>query len=401
MTRRILWLTAVVLSLSLCLTAAEAAQGEAIQVPETITMMEYEIPDNEAMAFLRRMGVGWNLGNTFDATQDNWKQSREMEIEKSWVGVYTSEELIAAVHDAGFRTIRIPVSWHNHVSGENFDISVDWLNRVQEVVDYAIARGMYVILNTHHDVYPEYYYPTEADYETSERYVTRVWTQLAERFQDYDERLIFESLNEPRLSGTDVEWVFNASDPRCLEAADCINRLNQAFVNTVRATGGQNASRYLMVPAYDASPDNAVSEYFVLPTDTAENRIIVSAHAYTPYAFALQDGGDTDFRMENPSQVGDILHFMNGLYNTYIAKGIPVVIGEFGARAKGDNLQARVTFAAYYAAAASARNIPCVWWDNHAFSGNGELFGLIQRDTCEWRYPEIVEALMRYDMSEE
>ena len=383
-----------VLALALC----PAVVAEEVQVPEGISVAQFDIPDNEAMAFLSRMGVGWNLGNTFDAFVDgaSWFRGSELDLETAWVGVKTSEELIVALHEAGYSTIRVPVSWHEHVSGDDFAISEAWLGRVQEVVDYAIGQGMFVILNTHHDVYAEYYYPDSAHYETSEKYITSIWSQLAARFADYDEHLIFESMNEPRLKDTSHEWYFNATDLECPDAADCINRLNQAFVDTIRATGGNNADRYLMVPGYAAAPENATSKYFVLPQDTADNKLIVSVHAYTPYTFALQDGGVKAFAAASGPQTNEIATFMNTLYNMYISKGVPVVIGEFGARDKGGNLQDRVNYAAYYAALASARNIPCCWWDNGAFSGNGEIFGLINRKTCEWTYPQIPEAMVRY-----
>lgn len=384
----------IALLLVFCMTAACAEEG--ILIPEITGFKQFEIPDNAAMDFLKEMGVGWNLGNTFDAHVDgaSWFRGTELDLETAWVGVKTSENLIVALHDAGFSTIRVPVSWHEHVDAD-FTISEAWLSRVQEVVDYAIGQGMHVILNTHHDVYPEYYYPSNEHYENSEKYITAIWTQLAARFQDYDEHLIFESMNEPRLKDTSNEWYYNPTSIECQESAECINKLNQAFVNTVRASGGNNADRYLMVPGYCAAPENAVNGVFALPQDTADNRIIVSVHAYTPYAFALQDGGDKTFTIGATSQANQINLFMTSLYNTYISQGVPVVIGEFGARDKGGNLQERVNFAAYYTAAASARNIPCCWWDNGAFSGNGEIFGIINRTTCEWTYPEIAQAIVQ------
>jgi len=394
--RLIACMLAMVLAVAFQLTAIADNKGGSVVIPNITYINRYEIPENEAMKFMKKLGVGWNLGNTFDAYNDSWDQSSEMVIEKSWVGVYTKREMIQAVHAAGFNTLRLPVSWHNHVDKETFEISEAWLNRVQEVVDYAIEDGMYVILNTHHDVYPEYYYPSSEHYETSARYIETVWKQLSERFAGYDEHLIFEAMNEPRLKGHANEWYLDAKVNDCVDAADCINRLNQLFVDTVRASGGNNQARYLMVPGYAASPDSALSDLFKLPEDTAENRIIVSVHAYTPYAFALDAGGDTDFQLTSIAQTSEINRFMAALYKKFVANGIPVVIGEYGARAKGDNLQARVTYAAYYTCAASARNIPTVWWDNHAFKGSGELFGIFNRINCEFTYPEIAEAIMKY-----
>ena len=151
-----------------------------------------------------------------------------------------------------------------------------------------------------------------------------------------------------------------------------------------------------MVPGYAASADGALNEHFALPADAADNRVIVSVHAYTPYPFALEYPGTDTFKLTDIGQTSEINRFMNSLYKTYVAKGIPVVIGEFGARDKGGNLLSRVTYAAYYAANASARNMPCVWWDNNGHTGSGELFGLLNRKECTWAHPEIVEALVQY-----
>lgn len=122
----------------------------------------------------------------------------------------------------------------------------------------------------------------------------------------------------------------------------------------------------------------------------------MSVHAYTPYDFALNIQGGKSFNLNNNSMKTEIATFMNSLYSLYITKGIPVVIGEFGALTKKDNLQDRVDWAAFYVATASARNLPCIWWDNAAFSGNGELFGLLDRRTGEFVYPEIMDAIITY-----
>ena len=230
-------------------------------------------------------------------------------------------------------------------------------------------------------------------------YVTTIWQQLCERFKDYDEHLIFECMNEPRQVGTAWEWWINGS-AECNDAIDCINHINQAFVNTVRASGGNNAERYLMVPGYDASADGALNSGFVLPTDTVEDKLIVSIHAYTPYNFALQADGESGsisaFDSDTARFTADIDSFMDKLYKKFIANGIPVVIGEFGSRDKGQNTQSRVDHATYYIAAARARGMSCFWWDNNAFTGKGENFGLYYRRGGYFIYPEIVTGLMKY-----
>lgn len=364
-----------------------------------VPMATFEIPDKEVFTFIRGMKIGWNLGNTFDAFSDR-TFANELDSETQWVGVATTREMIDDLKEAGFNAIRVPVSWHGHVDGD-YQISTVWLDRVQEVVDYICDNDMYVILNIHHDNSEKFMYPATQYLEQSVTYVTTIWKQLAERFADYDEHMIFESMNEPRQVGTAWEWWINGS-AECNDAIACINEINQAFVDTVRATGGNNGSRYLMVPGYDASPDGVLNEGFVIPTDAkgVTDKIILSVHAYTPYNFALQgpnEGGSTaSFDSDALASTRDITYFMNNLYERFIKNGIPVVIDEFGARDKGGNIQDRIDYATYYVAAARARGMSCFWWDNNAFSGEGELFGLYNRRDCSFPYPEIVTGLMKY-----
>ncbi|MEZ0537936.1 glycoside hydrolase family 5 protein [Caldicellulosiruptoraceae bacterium PP1] len=375
--------------------------GKKIKIPD-VSIESRKIPNNDALKFVKDMRIGWNLGNTFDAAFDNPNFDDELLYESAWSGVKTTKEMIDAVKKAGFNAIRIPVSWHNHVSGNNFTISKAWLNRVQEVVDYAMKDGMYVIINIHHDIMPGYYYPSSQHMKTSIQYVKSIWTQIANKFKTYNNHLIFESVNEPRLTGTKYEWWLDMNKDECKDAVESINKLNQVFVDTVRATGGNNASRYLMVPGYDASPDYALIKEFKMPTDKSKykNRIIVSVHAYRPYNFALQSpnesGSTSEWSIDSEYSRRDIDYFMDGLYDKFISKGIPVVIGEFGARDKNGNLQARVEYATYYIKAARARGMTCFWWDNNAFYGDGENFGLLDRSTVTWKYPDIVAALMKY-----
>ena len=384
-------LTVLCLLVSLFAVCAQAEEAS-IQVPD-LTIDRREIPDNAAMTFLKEIGVGWNLGNTFDAEKGSWNRfADEMTVETSWVGIKTTEAMIEALQNAGFTAIRVPVSWHDHVSGPDHEISEKWLNRVQEVIDWAYSRGMRVILNIHHD--EAQFLPTPEHRDESAHYIEAIWTQLAARFRDYDDRLIMESMNEPRMVGHANEWWFDGNSEDCRNAAAVLNELNQLFVDTVRASGGNNAERYLMVPGYDAAPGCVLNDFFVLPRDTADNRIIVSVHAYTPYSFALEMPGTSTFGTQAQKQ--EIVSFMNGLYDRYIKNGIPVVIGEFGAMVKKDNLQDRVDWTAFYAATASARNIPVFWWDNNVFSGNGERFGLLDRKTCTFPHRQVVDALMRY-----
>ncbi|MCR5829275.1 MAG: cellulase family glycosylhydrolase [Lachnospiraceae bacterium] len=368
-------------------------------IPE-LSIEKKAVPDTESMKFVKNLKIGVSLGNTFDAYKDTGLTD-EMNTETAWVSVKTSKGIIQEFHKAGFETIRIPVSWHNHVDKE-YNISEQWMARVQKVVDWAIEDGMYVILNIHHDNHPEAncFYPDNAHKEQSESYIKAIWSQLAERYKDYDEHLIFESMNEPRLVGHEYEWWIPSGNGDVKESVLCINELNQLFVDTVRASGGYNATRYLMCPGYDASADGALHSDYVLPKDTPDmekaNRIIVSVHAYTPYDFALNLSGTSYFSHEKVSSTRDIDSFMDKLYTRYVVKGIPVVIGEFGALDKDNNLQERVDFSAYYIASAKARGMTALWWDNNSFSGNGENFGLLYRTGGYIVYEDIVKALMKY-----
>ena len=397
MKRRTVTAFLLILAIMLCSIpglAEPPVQTEGITVPVIEDMKEYKIPETEAFALMRDMKCGWNLGNTFDAYNGYSQHFTGTGMESSWVRIKTSQKLIATIKEAGFNTIRIPVSWHNHVD-ENDVIDADWMARVREVAGWALDEGMYVIVNVHHDNDKKYFYPDTVHLDRSIAYLTSIWTQMAEAFKDCDEHLILESMNEPRLVGTQYEWSWNNSVSDCRLSAKYINQLNQLFVDTVRATGGNNATRYLAIPAYAAQPWAAADQAFILPKDTVEHRIIVSAHAYTPYNFALNtQSADKTFDLEkDQGKKSEIDSFLNLLYNRFVKYGTPVMMDEFGALDKGGNLQDRVNFTAYYVAAASARGIPCVIWDNHAFSGNGENFGLINRSTKAWVYPDIVLAI--------
>ncbi len=266
---------------------------------EAVSVPELTIPDN-SIDMVKELKLGWNLGNTLDATGSG------LASENAWGQPTTTQEMIDFVKESGFTTIRIPVSWSNHTDAE-YNISENWMDRVEEVVNYAYNAGLYVIINSHHD--NSKYYPSDEKIEESCKYLEVIWKQIAERFKDYDHRLIFEGMNEPRLEGTNKEWWFSSTDPEGVASIKCIVRLNQLFVDTVRASGGNNADRYLMVPSHAASADNALNDAFVMPTDTVENRLIVSVHAYSPYDFAMNANGYKEWDGSHDNE----LNFMDKL----------------------------------------------------------------------------------------
>lgn len=389
----------VLVALLLAIMPCTSVYAQEAVIPE-LNITPKALPDTEGIRFVKELKLGWNLGNTFDAYIDNPWFSDELDYESAWNGVKTTDALLKALKDAGFGTIRVPVSWHDHVSGSEFTISERWLARVKEVVTAAIDQDLHVILNIHHDDRVGFYYPSTEQLEQSTTYVKSIWTQLAAAFGEFDNRLIFECINEPRLVKTKYEWYLDSNSAECKDAVECINKLNQVFVDTVRSTGGNNATRFLMVPGYSASLEGAMNSGFRLPTDSATDRLIVSVHGYTPYSFALQspeEGSSTDvFSIENKMGISDIARMMKSLYEKFVAQGIPVLMGEFGSRDKGGNDQARVEHAAYYIASARANGISCCWWDNNLFTGSGERFGLLDRATLQWKAPKILEAMLKY-----
>ena len=359
-------------------------------------------------AILEDMGLGWNLGNSLDATGGSG-----LNTETSWSNPKTTQALIDKVKSLGFNTVRVPVSWGKHVSGDNYTIDSAWLARVKEVVDYCYKNDMYVILNIHHDTKSSAsasgagYYPRSSAYSSSEKFVTSVWSQAAEYFKDYDYHLIFETLNEPRLIGTGYEWWFNKWNipSEVKDAIDCINKLNQKAVDTIRDTGSNNRGRLIMCPGYDASIDGATVSGFKLPTDISgnKNRIAVSVHAYSPYNFAMNvgSGSTSTYTSSIKSELRDLF---STLKSNFRDKGIPVVIGEFGSTDK-NNTAERVKWATDYTALAKKNNIPCVLWDNNAFAVyngssivlNSEYHGYINRKNNTVTSPakDVIEALMK------
>ena len=359
-------------------------------------------------AILEDMGLGWNLGNSLDATGGSG-----LDTETSWSNPKTTQALIDKVKSLGFNTVRVPVSWGKHVSGDNYTIDSAWLARVKEVVDYCYKNDMYVILNILHDTKSSAsasgagYYPRSSAYSSSEKFVTSVWSQAAEYFKDYDYHLIFETLNEPRLIGTGYEWWFNKWNipSEVKDAIDCINKLNQKAVDTIRDTGSNNRGRLIMCPGYDASIDGATVSGFKLPTDISgnKNRIAVSVHAYSPYNFAMNVGSGSTSTYTS-SIKNELQDLFSTLKSNFRDKGIPVVIGEFGSTDK-NNTAERVKWATDYTALAKKNNIPCVLWDNNAFAVyngnsivlNSEYHGYINRKNNTVTSPakDVIEALMK------
>ncbi|MBQ8931383.1 MAG: cellulase family glycosylhydrolase [Ruminiclostridium sp.] len=351
-----------------------------------------------AMELMTELDLGWNLGNTLDATGGNGT----LESETSWGNPKTTKAMIDAVKAQGFNTMRLPVSWGSHMTNgaSGYVIDSQWMARVKTIVDYAIDNGMYVILNIHHDNDirsgdDRFFYPSETYKDQSIKFVKAVWTQISETFKNYDQHLIFETLNEPRLVGTGDEWWFPVNSPgtNVAEAISIINQMNQAAVDVIRTSGGNNADRCIMIPGYGASIDGCTTPNYQLPTDTAQNRLIVSVHAYTPYNFALNASGTSVFSDDLKSEVD---YLFNTLKSSFLDKNIPVVIGEASASNK-NNASERLKWVNYYMGKSASLGIPVMLWDNNVYTGSsnlGEQHGYLNRLALTWYDKDVVDAMV-------
>jgi endoglucanase len=334
---------------------------------------------------VKMMGRGWNLGNTFDSTGG----SSVANFETNWGNPVVTETLIKGVHDAGFDTIRIPVTWYRAMSSDgSYTISEEYLARVKTIIDYAYKYDMFVILNVHHEDWIN-----NANLITNRESIgtelAAVWKQLAAYFADYDQHLIFEGMNEPRLANTSYEWTGYT------EAYETVNYLDQVFVTTVRSnTDGYNSERCLMVPGYAASSNTAVLSSITLPTyggEVAKN-LIVSVHCYSPNAFCLNDTW-SDFDPSDSTYTSDIDRIFSDLNDQFLSQGIAVVIGESSATNTSNNTTAREKWAKYMGAKSAAYGVPVVFWDNGVDeTSGGECHSYINRTTGKSVYPTILSA---------
>ena len=380
---------------------------------------DFEI-GSTSVEMAKNMSVGWNLGNTLDATADytdaagkfHWTNNAGIKTENNWGMPVTTQKMIAAIKGAGFKTIRIPVSWHNHISdGKNYTVDPAWMSRVKEVVDYAYNLKICVIINIHHDnmaiskmgdCYGFALSDDPAIQEKSQAYIGKIWTQIASTFASYDDRLVFEVLNEPRDIGGEFSsakgWT-NSSEWWTNKKAmiDIITSYEQTAINAIRAVDG-NQERYIMVPGYAGSgADKSMLSLYTLPKDSASDKLILSAHAYSPYNFAMSGTADTRFDQDDKNSLDAIFSYLKA---NYTDKGIGVVMGEASASDK-KNLSDRVAWASYYFAKARDAKIPVILWDNMVTVStggdieSGECHGYLDRNKLSWYFPTFIEAAMK------
>jgi endoglucanase len=379
---------AAVLSLAL-LTACGITEPEVTTVvTETTTTAaattaireEIEFPFETAPETAAKMGIGWNLGNAFDSIITSDSDVHGVDAEMYWGNPKTTPELVKAVKDAGFDTIRIPVTYINHFD-ENGIIEEAWLARVKEVVGYACDNDLYAIINIHHDGQQENGW-LRPIYEGEEREemvntFTTLWKQIAEYFEDCGGNVLFAGMNE-------FHEGYSWSYPQDYD--DITNRLNQAFVDTVRATGGNNAERILICPSYNTL--TAATPRFILPTDTAKDRLMLEVHSYDPWSFGGQGLGNWG----SDNDMAEVESRVNTLKTNFVDQGIPVIMGEYGA-VRSENPE-RFDYIRYVTAGYHKNGIVPIWWDNGVFGTGEENFGLMDRANAVVFDTEALEAIM-------
>ena len=330
-------------------------------------------------------GIGINLGNSLDAIGG----------ETAWGNPPVTREMIHMYAAAGFDMLRVPTTWAGHFGdAPDYPVNPAWMNRVQQVVDWALEEGLRVILNTHHE--QNLWLRTEL--KTLRNVLpafVALWKQVAARFAGYDDMLVFQGLNEPRVEGGAEEW--NGATP---DVRAAVNALNAAFVDVIRESGGQNARRWLCIPPVGAQITAPGLKDMIIPED---NRLIVTVHSYKPERFVLDHhavGSVSVFGPDEEAELDSAFALLKDFRHAHPT--VPLMITEHGAVSKVSgplgqrNDMDRAKFEHAFLSRASAMGIPCVYWDNNYYSAGDEWFGLFDRVTLKCHSPRVLEAMLAY-----
>ncbi|PRD45037.1 cellulase family glycosylhydrolase [Sphingobacterium haloxyli] len=350
---------------------------------------------SDAVALAAKLRVGWNLGNALEAAS-----SPEEASETSWGNPKTTKTLIDAVKAAGFNAIRIPCAWSGYIEDRpTHRLNVSWLARVKEVVDYCVENDMYAIINIHWDGGWLEEHPLYSHQVVVKAKQKALWEQIAAYFRDYDEHLLFAGTNEVRA---------DYSTPTA-EHIEVQQSYNQTFVDAVRSTGGRNAYRNLIVQSYNTNIQFAI-DYLKMPDDATPNRLMAEVHYYDPWDFAGDEGsskylwGSAFAGSSNVSTWGQkswVDERFARMKAHFVDKGIPVILGEYGAilrsgladaTALQQHKNARNAYLTYVTKIAKANGLIPFYWDNGVVGNNG--FGLFNRNNNTVAHPDGVGAIM-------
>lgn len=367
-----------------------------------------------ALEMTELMGNGINLGNTMEAYGRIWlgTGARPTEYETCWGQPVTTQEMLDGMKAAGFDTLRLPVAWTNAMNFETGDYTIDkaYLDRVEEIVRYARNAGMYVIINDHWDGgwWGMFGSASQETRDSAMELYKAMWTQIGERFKEYSDYVIFESGNEElghRLNDTDI-----ATDSGTLSDSDCYtvaNRINQAFVDTIRGLGGNNSQRFLLIAGFNTDIKGTCNSRFKMPEDTAENKLLISVHYYEPSGYCI----NSSIAAWGTRQEYDTMNDTLALMKSFTDKGYGVIIGEYGVRMKDNVSEPKDNTGDY------VRNLlnncdlygycPVLWDCNNLYSRIdckivspeiAELYTGHSRDTEAGRSREDVTAQARREM---
>ncbi len=358
--------------------------------------------------------VGWNLGNQFECSAPG-QDGESMQIsnpdgsikaETAWGNPVVTKKMIKAVKEAGFNAIRIPVRWQCHITNaQAMSIDKAWLTRIKEVVDWCLANDLKVIINTHHDKWLEGR-PTNQYKEENNQKLALLWLNIASEFAQYDYRLAFAGTNEVHIRDN---WGKPEAENLAVQ-----NSYNQTFIDVVRATGGNNAQRHLIVQTYVCNPDFGINNGdFIIPTDiegNGNNYMSVEFHYYTPWDYA----GECKYNFwgdlyknkgeVSPSNEQSMTNFFDRVVGTWSTKGLGVVMGEWGVtdRQKAgqtDLIHENMTYyCRFLVSEAKKRGFSTFVWDNNSFGSGPEHFGIFDRRAsmkvkADWVLNGIMEGM--------
>ncbi|GAA0374605.1 hypothetical protein GCM10009541_16320 [Micromonospora gifhornensis] len=325
-------------------------------------------PTGDAMAYVAAMQPGWNLGNTFDSVGDD---------ETAWGNPRVTEAQLDAIRAQGFNSIRIPVTWSNrHGPAPSYTIDPAWLNRIKEVVGWALDDGFYVMINLHHDSW-QWIHEMPTNRTTVLNRYNALWTQIAAAFRDASPKLHFESVNEPQFANSSGD----------AQNAQLLHELNVNFHRIVRASGGNNATRMLVLPTLHTSSEQArINELTTTINQLNDRNLIATVHFYGYWPFSVNVAGGTRF---DATTQQDLVDAFDRVYNAFVTRGIPVVIGEYGLlgfdRHTGTIQQGeKLKFFEYFGYYARHRQLTTQLWDN------GQHFN---RTTFVWRDAELINQI--------
>jgi endoglucanase len=323
---------------------------------------------SDRMAVVKAMQPSWNLGNTLDAIPD----------ETSWGNPPITKALFDTIKAQGFHSVRIPVTWSGHQSSTApYTIDAAFMSRVKQVVDWAIADGLYVDLNVHHDSW-QWIADMPADPDGVLARFDSTWTQIATALKDEPRHLLFESVNEPQFN--------NATDA---QKAQLLDKLNTSFEHIVRASGGRNSNRLLILPTVGSTPSQALMED--LSTEMAslnDDNLVATVHYYGFWPFSVNIAGYTRF---DAASQQDMTQAFTQMHDIFVAKGIPVYLGEFGLLNYPDfnhpaTIERGEAFKYFEQLGYDARvnGVTTALWD---------AFNYLNRDTLQWRDPELINRI--------